>query len=41
VAGRNLITWSPLKIMDPEIRNQAAQEYPPERAFTLGLQMGF
>jgi TonB-linked SusC/RagA family outer membrane protein len=41
LSGRNLLTWSPLKIMDPEIRNQAAQEYPPERAFTLGLQMGF
>lgn len=41
LTGRNLTTWSPLKIMDPEIRNQAAHEYPPERAFTLGLQMGF
>lgn len=41
LTGRNLLTWSPLEIMDPEIRNQAAQEYPPERAFTLGLRMGF
>jgi hypothetical protein len=41
LTGRNLMTWSPLKIMDPEIRNQAAHEYPPERAFTLGLQIGF
>ena len=41
LTGRNLLTWSPLKIMDPEIRNQAAHEYPPERAFTLGLRMGF
>ena len=40
VSGRNLLTWSPLKIMDPEIRDQAAHEYPPERAFILGLQMG-
>jgi len=41
VTGRNLITWSPLKVMDPEVRNQNAHEYPPERAFTVGLQMGF
>jgi TonB-linked SusC/RagA family outer membrane protein len=41
LTGRNLMTWSPLKILDPEIRNQAAHEYPPERAFTLGLRMGF
>jgi TonB-linked SusC/RagA family outer membrane protein len=41
LTGRNLLTWSPLKIMDPEIRNQAAHEYPPERGFTLGLRMGF
>jgi TonB-linked SusC/RagA family outer membrane protein len=40
LTGRNLLTWSPLKIMDPEIRNQSAHEYPPERAFTIGLQMG-
>lgn len=41
LTGRNLLTMSPLKIMDPELRNQAAQEYPPERAFVVGLQMGF
>jgi TonB-linked SusC/RagA family outer membrane protein len=41
LTGRNLLTWSPLKIMDPEMRNQAAHEYPPERAFVLGLQLGF
>jgi TonB-linked SusC/RagA family outer membrane protein len=41
LTGRNLLTWSPLKIIDPEIRNQAGHEYPPERAFVFGLQMGF
>ncbi len=41
VSGRNLLTFSPLKIMDPEIRNNAAQEYPNERAVTLGIQLGF
>jgi TonB-linked SusC/RagA family outer membrane protein len=40
LTGRNLLTWSPLKIMDPEVRNQAAHEYPPERSFTVGLRMG-
>lgn len=41
LTGRNLLTWSPLKIIDPELRNQAAHEYPPERAVVFGLQMGF
>ncbi len=41
LSGRNLLTWSPLKIMDPEIRNQAAHEYPQERSYTIGIQMGF
>jgi TonB-dependent starch-binding outer membrane protein SusC len=41
LTGRNLLTWSPLKAMDPELRNQAAHEYPPERAFVFGLQLGF
>ena len=41
LSGRNLLTFSPLKIMDPEIRNNAAQEYPNERAVTVGIQLGF
>jgi TonB-linked SusC/RagA family outer membrane protein len=41
LTGRNLLTWSPLKVFDPELRNAAGQEYPPERAFTVGLQVGF
>lgn len=41
LTGRNLLTWSPLKTMDPEIRNAAAHEYPLERAYTVGIQMGF
>lgn len=41
LSGRNLFTLTPLKVMDPEIRNGGAQEYPPERAFTVGFQMGF
>lgn len=41
LTGRNLLTWSPLKVIDPELRNQAGQDYPPERAFTVGLQMDF
>lgn len=39
--GRNLVTFTPLEIGDPEIRAGGAQAYPPERAFTLGVQMGF
>ena len=41
LSGRNLLTFSPLKIMDPELRNAAAQEYPNERAYTVGIQVGF
>ena len=41
LSGRNLLTFSPLKIMDPELRNAAAQEYPNERAYTIGIQLGF
>ena len=41
VSGRNLITFTPMEVMDPEIRNGSAQTYPPERAYVIGLQMGF
>ena len=41
LSGRNVVTFSPLKIMDPEIRDGDAQTYPPERAYTFGIQMGF
>jgi len=41
LSGRNLLTWTPLKVMDPELRNGGAQEYPLERAFTVGIQLGF
>jgi len=41
VSGRNLFTLTPLEIMDPEIRDGDAQQYPPEQNFTVGVQMGF
>jgi TonB-dependent starch-binding outer membrane protein SusC len=41
LTGRNLLTWTPLEVMDPEIRNQAAHEYPPTRSLAIGLQVGF
>ena len=41
LSGRNLLTFSPMDISDPELRNNAVQEYPPERAYTIGLQLGF
>ena len=41
LSGRNLLTFSPMTISDPEIRNDAVQEYPPERAYTIGVQLGF
>ena len=41
LSGRNLFTLTPLKIMDPEIRDGGAHSYPLERAFTVGIQMGF
>lgn len=41
LSGRNLLTFTPLKVMDPEIRNGFAHTYPPERAYTMGVQMNF
>ncbi len=41
LSGRNLLTFTPLKVMDPEIRHGGAHSYPLERAYTVGLQMGF
>ena len=41
LSGRNLFTLTPMKIADPELRNSAAQEYPTERAYTFGIQLGF
>ncbi|MFK7844660.1 MAG: SusC/RagA family TonB-linked outer membrane protein [Rhodothermales bacterium] len=41
LTGRNLLTFSPLEIFDPELRNRGGQEYPLEKAFTLGIQLGF
>jgi len=41
LSGRNLFTLTPLKVMDPEIRNGGAHTYPPERSFTFGVRMGF
>ena len=39
--GRNLLTFTPMEILDPELRNRGGQEYPIEKAFTIGLQVGF
>ena len=39
--GRNLLTFTPMEIIDPELRNRGGQEYPIEKAFTIGLQVGF
>ena len=41
LSGRNLLTFTPMKIFDPELRNRSGQEYPPEKAFTVGIQLGF
>lgn len=40
LSGRNLLTLTPLEVVDPEIRNNAGHVYPPERAYTFGLRMG-
>ena len=41
LSGRNLFTITPLDLMDPEIRDGGAHSYPLERAYTIGIQMGF
>jgi TonB-linked SusC/RagA family outer membrane protein len=40
LSGRNLLTLTPIEVVDPEIRNNAGHVYPPERAYTFGLRMG-
>ena len=40
LSGRNLLTLTPIDVVDPEIRNNAGHVYPPERAYTVGLRMG-
>ena len=40
LSGRNLLTLTPIEVVDPEIRNDAGHVYPPERAYTFGLRMG-
>ena len=41
LSGRNLVTFTPLEIGDPEVRAGGAQAYPPERQFTVGINLGF
>lgn len=41
LSGRNLLTWTPLEVIDPELQNGAAQQYPSTRAYTMGIQMQF
>ena len=40
LSGRNLLTLTPIDVVDPEIRNNAGHVYPPERAYTFGVRMG-
>jgi hypothetical protein len=40
LSGRNLLTLTPIDVVDPEIRNSAGHVYPPERAYTFGIRMG-
>ena len=37
LSGRNLFTMTPINIIDPE---SGIHTYPPERTFTVGIQMG-
>jgi TonB-linked SusC/RagA family outer membrane protein len=39
-SGRNLLTITPLEVVDPEVRNSSGHVYPPERAFTVGIRAG-
>ncbi|MFB6097702.1 MAG: SusC/RagA family TonB-linked outer membrane protein, partial [Salinibacter sp.] len=41
LSGRNLVTFTPLDVMDPEVRSGGAQAYPPTRAYTFGIQTNF
>jgi TonB-linked SusC/RagA family outer membrane protein len=41
VSGQNLLTFSPLKLVDPEINNTAGWQYPVMRAVNLGVNIQF
>jgi TonB-linked SusC/RagA family outer membrane protein len=41
LTGRNLFTWTPMVVTDPEARGQGVNNYPQERTYTVGIQMDF
>jgi len=41
VSAQNLLTYSPLKLVDPEINNTAGWQYPVMKAFNLGVNIQF
>lgn len=40
-SGFNLLTWSKLKVMDPETASGSGQYYPQKRVFNLGFSLNF
>lgn len=41
LSGLNLLTWSKIKVYDPEVTNQLGQYYPQARLFNAGLMVSF
>lgn len=41
LTGRNLFTLTPIEILDPEMTANGAEQYPPSRNYTVGIQTSF
>ncbi|HLT86330.1 MAG TPA: TonB-dependent receptor [Sphingobacterium sp.] len=41
VSGLNLMTWSKIKVLDPEATNQLGQYYPQARLINAGIMVSF
>lgn len=41
LSGTNLLTWSSLKIVDPETQSGHGAPIPPNKVYTLGLNLSF
>jgi TonB-linked SusC/RagA family outer membrane protein len=41
MSGFNLLTWSKLKVMDPEASNSSGRYYPQSKVFNFGISLKF
>src|SRR5690606_25133865 len=41
LSGQNLLTWSKMKVYDPEVQNSLGQYYPQSRLINGGIMVSF